>query len=93
MTKNKKDIISELSKKTKLKPIDSKLLLEAFIKTIVINTFSLKKHVKIYKFGTFSMKISPKRIGRNPKSKELYIISERMKFNFHSSSYIKGELN
>ena len=49
--------------------------------------------VKLSGFGAFSFKKTPKRVGRNPKTKESYIISERNKLYFNPSSSTKEKLN
>ena len=49
---------------------------------IISNELVNFKKVKISSFGTLQTLLKKERIGRNPKSKELYIISKRRKFNF-----------
>ena len=49
--------------------------------------------VKIANFGTFTNKVSPQRIGRNPKTGEEHIITERVKLNFIVSNKVKEQLN
>ncbi len=74
-----------LSKKDALKMIDK------FFNTIKLQ--SLSKKVKISQFGTFYTHKSPKRIGRNPKTKESYIIYPRKKVTFKASNKVKEILN
>ena len=59
----------------------------------MIKTESIKKAVKIKNFGTFKVQTTQKRIGRNPKTKESYIIRPLKKLNFTSSNLVKKELN
>jgi integration host factor subunit alpha len=49
--------------------------------------------VKIAKFGTFSIKSKKSRIGRNPRTKEEKIISERDVVLFKPSKELKKLLN
>lgn len=84
-------ISKKISKETGLNIIDSKKFLESFIK--MIKTESIKKAVKIKNFGTFKVQTTQKRIGRNPKTKESYIIRPLKKLNFTSSNLVKKELN
>ena len=84
-------ISKKISKETGLNIIDSKKFLESFIK--MIKTESIKKAVKIKNFGTFKVQTTQKRIGRNPKTKESYIIRPLKKLNFASSNLVKKELN
>ena len=86
----KKDIVYNISSKTFLSSKDSSKILESFIAI-------LKKHknknIKIAKFGSFLLINTPKRIGRNPKTKEEYEIKARTKFSFKASNKIKSFLN
>ena len=84
-------ISKKISKETGLNIIDSKKFLESFIK--MTKTESIKKAVKIKNFGTFKVQTTQKRIGRNPKTKESYIIRPLKKLNFTSSNLVKKELN
>ena len=60
------------------------ILLENLIKYI---------KVKIAKFGTFTLKNKAERIGRNPKTKEKKIISERNVILFKPSKEFKNYIN
>ena len=67
-------------------------LLEDFFDIILQN---LKKNnkVKIAKFGTFEVRQKKSRIGRNPKTKEKKIISERKVVLFKPSKEFKEFIN
>ena len=62
----------------------SENLLEDFFEIILLNLKKNKK-VKIAKFGTFELRFKKKRIGRNPKTKESAVISERKVILFKPS--------
>ena len=62
-----------------------------FIKLIKKNAF--EGQVKISNFGTFYIHKTPKRLGRNPKTKDSYIIQPRIKINFKPSNKVRGTLN
>ena len=49
--------------------------------------------VKIAKFGTFILRKKKQRLGRNPKTKETKIISERNVIIFKPSKYLKDKIN
>ena len=49
--------------------------------------------VKISNFGTFSLRKKKQRIGRNPKTKELKVISERHVILFKPSKELKLFIN
>ena len=51
------------------------------------------KKVKISKFGTFILRKKKERIGRNPKTKESKIISERNVILFKPSKELKNFIN
>ena len=67
-------------------------LLEDFFEIIFQNLKENKK-VKIAKFGTFEVRFKKKRIGRNPKTKENKIISERQVILFKPSKELKKKIN
>ena len=67
-------------------------LLEDIMDTIVKN-LKTNKQVKISKFGTFTLRNKKKRIGRNPKTKEKKIISERNVVLFKPSKDFKNLIN
>ena len=70
----------------------SENLLEDMLSIIVQN---LKKHkkLKISNFGTFSIRSKKSRIGRNPKTKEKKLISERNVVLFKPSKDFKNYIN
>tara|TARA_Y100000768_G_C23591348_1_gene501746 strand:+ start:130 stop:417 length:288 start_codon:yes stop_codon:yes gene_type:complete len=70
----------------------SENLLEDFFEIILLNLKKNKK-VKIAKFGTFELRLKKKRIGRNPKTKEKAIISERKVVLFKPSRELKNKIN
>ena len=70
----------------------SENLLEEFFEIILDNLIKHKK-VKISKFGTFSVKEKKQRIGRNPKTKKEFLISERKVLVFKSSKELQKLVN
>lgn len=91
MSLSKKDISKNISSSINLSEAESKLLLNSFIN--IIKTKSKKSSLKIASFGTFSTKKSPQRIGRNPKTKQEFIISERSKLKFSASNKLRNLIN
>ena len=53
------------------------------MKLFTNNYFFKKSNVKLSNFGTFSYKLTPERIGRNPKTKKEFIIKEQKNLVFH----------
>ena len=70
----------------------SENLLEDFLSIILENLIKNKK-VKIPKFGTFAIRHKKSRIGRNPKTLEKKIITERNVILFKPSKDLKNFIN
>ena len=60
---------------------------------IIIDGLIKNQSVKIHNFGTFKLKRKTKRIGRNPKTKEEFIISDRNVITFKASKNIINYIN
>ena len=88
----KKEIINSLYMQIGFSKKISENLLEDILSIIVQN---LKKHkkLKISNFGTFSIRSKKSRIGRNPKTKEKKLISERNVVLFKPSKDFKNYIN
>ena len=88
----KKEIINSLYMQIGFSKKISENLLEDMLSIIVEN---LKKHkkLKISNFGTFSIRSKKSRIGRNPKTKEKKLISERNVVLFKPSKDFKNYIN
>ena len=67
-------------------------LLEDFFETLLIQLIKNKK-VKISNFGTFILRHKKSRVGRNPKTLEKKIISERNVILFRPSNELKKYIN
>ena len=70
----------------------NEVLFEDIFEIVLKNIIKYKK-VKIAKFGTFSLRKKNERIGRNPKTKEIKIISERNVILFKASKEFKSYIN
>ena len=84
----KKDIVNALYMQIGY----SKRLSEDMFELILQNLVKHEK-VKIAKFGTFILRNKTSRIGRNPKTKENKIISERKVILFKPSKELKKSIN
>ena len=91
MSLGKKDISKNISTKAHFSLNDSEIFLNSFLK--ILKDKGLTNIIKISNFGTFEKKITPQRIGRNPKTKEEFIINKRSKLTFKSSNNVKSFLN
>ena len=88
----KKDLINSIYMQIGFSKKISENLLEDLIDIITTNLKKDKK-IKLSKFGTFSIRTKKTRIGRNPKSKEKKIISERDVILFKASKEFKDIIN
>ena len=88
----KKEIINSLYMQIGFSKKISENLLEDILSIVVQN---LKKHkkLKISNFGTFSVRLKKSRFGRNPKTKEKKLISERNVVLFKPSKDFKNYIN
>jgi integration host factor subunit alpha len=86
----KKDLAKQISFKVGLLKKDSYFIVESFFQFISANN---QKSINVSKFGTFTSKETPKRIGRNPKSLQEFEIKARKKLNFKSSEEVKKSIN
>ena len=88
----KKNIVNALYMQIGYSKKVSENLVEDIFELILDNLIKHNK-VKIAKFGTFILRKKSKRIGRNPKTKENKIISERKVILFRPSKELKKSVN
>ena len=67
-------------------------LIDDLLSTI-LNNIKNEKKLKLSKFGTFSIRQKKSRIGRNPKTKEIKVISSRDVVLFKPSKEFKEFIN
>ena len=88
----KKEIINSIYMQIGFsKKITSSILEDIF--QILLNNIKIEKKVKISKFGTFTLRRKKQRLGRNPKTKETKVISERNVILFKPSKELKNYIN
>ena len=90
MSLTKKDLANNISKKLGLSQKDSLFFVNSFFKVLTDNRNTI---ININKFGTFSYKKTPERIGRNPKTLQEFIIKSRQRLIFKPSDRIKKTIN
>ena len=88
----KKEIINSLYMQIGFSKKISENLLEDILSIVVQNLKKYKK-LKISNFGTFSIRSKKSRLGRNPKTKEKKLISERKVVLFKPSKDFKNYIN
>ena len=88
----KKDLINSIYMQIGFSKNISENLLEDLLFTIIEGLKNEKK-LKLSKFGTFLIRAKKKRIGRNPKTKEIKTISGRDVVLFKASKEFKTLVN
>ena len=88
----KKDLVNIIYMQIGFSKQMSEHLIDEFFSLITLNLKNEKK-LKLTKFGTFFIKLKKSRIGRNPKTKEDKIISERNVVLFKPSKEFKEFIN
>ena len=91
MSFGRNDIYNNISAKALISKDSSKEFFTNFLNLVASRSKS--RVVKISKFGTFYTKSTPQRIGRNPKTKEEFVISKRSKLFFKPSNKIRSIIN
>jgi integration host factor subunit alpha len=88
----KKDLINSVYMQIGFSKSVSENLIDDFFVTIKKN-LKIEKKLKLSKFGTFSIRTKKSRIGRNPKTREQKIISNRDVVLFKASKEFKDLVN
>ena len=88
----KKDIINSIYMQLGF----SKKVLESILDdmlNIILHNIKQNKKIKISNFGTFELRYKKQREGRNPKTKEIKIITARNVILFKPSKYLREFIN
>ena len=88
----KKNIINSIYMQIGFSKKISENLLDDILDNIIDSLIKYKK-IKISNFGTFSIRTKKSRFGRNPKTKEKKIITERNVVLFKPSKDFKNYIN
>ena len=88
----KKDLINSVYMQIGFSKKISENIIEGIFETIIHN-LKISKKIKISNFGTFSIRNKKSREGRNPKTKETKIISDRNVVLFKPSKEFKDLVN
>ena len=88
----KKDLINSIYMQIGFSKKISENLLEDIFGYMTSNIINHKK-LKLSNFGTFTLRVKKSRIGRNPKTKEKKLISNRNVVLFKSSNELKNYIN
>ena len=88
----KKDLVNLIYMQIGFSKKISENLIDDFFQTIIYN-LKKEKILKLSKFGTFTIRKKKSRLGRNPKTKEEKIISERDVVLFKPSNEFREMIN
>ena len=88
----KKEIVNSIYMQIGFSKNIAENLLEDLL-SIILNELIINKKVKIPKFGTFILRYKKSRMGRNPKTLEKKLISERNVVLFKPSKDLKKFIN
>ena len=88
----KKEIVNSIYMQIGFSKVISENLLEDFF-NVILEGLKKNEKVKIAKFGTFILRDKNSRIGRNPKTKEIKVISKRKVVLFKPSKELKKKIN
>lgn len=88
----KKDLITEVSNKTGIKCQNVAIIVESFLDGIVTH-LSKGSIVALREFGTFDIRVSRRKVGRNPKEPETPImIPDRHVVRFRPSGHLEASV-
>mgnify|MGYP001185218087 CR=1 FL=1 len=87
----KNNFINELSKKTGFSKSISKKIINDLLEILIMNISTGKFVLK--NIGTFKLLKKKERVGRNPKTKEEFIIKSRKSLTFIVSKHLSSLLN
>ena len=90
MSLTKKDLAKNITNKLGLSQKDSLFFVKKFFQALIDNK---DNNINLNKFGTFILKKTPKRIGRNPKTLQKFEIKPRQKLTFKPSDDLKQNIN
>ena len=88
----KKEIVNSIYMQIGFSKVISENLLEDFF-NVILEGLKKNEKVKIAKFGTFILRNKNSRVGRNPKTKEIKVISKRKVVLFKPSKELKIKIN
>ena len=88
----RKDLVNSIYMQLGFSKQISENLIDDFFFTLVDNLLKEKK-LKLTKFGTFTIRQKKQRIGRNPKTKEEKIITERNVVSFKPAREFREFIN
>ena len=91
-TLTRADLAEAIYTKVGISKVESSDIVDQIFEEMILDLID-GKSVKLSSFGSFMVRNKTQRIGRNPKTKQEFIIPKRVKLQFKPSSSIKKLLN
>ncbi len=88
----KKDLVEQVSDRTGLSQIDTKLVVETFFDAVA-ETLQKGKNIEIRGFGRFKVKEQEAHTARNPRTNEEVTVDKRYKATFEVSNKLRNFVN
>ena len=88
----REDIADYINSEFGLTKNDCNQIVNEILDIIILGLINEDK-VKIHNFGTFKLKNKKQRIGRNPKTKEEFMIEARRVISFIPSKHLLNKIN
>ena len=88
----KKDLVENISEKTGLTQVDTKIVIESFLDSIA-KALQGGSNIEIRGFGRFKIKRKKARIARNPRTNEHIQVQEGVKPVFEASKELRNRVN
>lgn len=91
MTITKSELVDEVIRTSGLKRFDANKFVDDFFE-VITKSLESGDSVKVPGFGNFILRDKKERIGRNPKTKEEYVIESRRVVSFRTSNILKSAI-
>ncbi len=88
----KKGIIEEISRRTGLTQVDTKIIIESFLNAIC-RSLENRRNIEIRGFGRFKIKEKKARLARNPRTGEQVKVEAGLKPVFEASKELRKKVN
>ena len=92
ITITRADLADSINKATGISISESNKVIQSLFATIV-QALVEDENIKITNFGSFYVRHKKARLGRNPKTAEEFLISERKTVSFYPSNLLKLRIN
>jgi DNA-binding protein HU-beta/integration host factor subunit beta len=88
----KKDLVDQVSQRTGLNQLDTKLVVETFLDAVG-KSLQGGRNIEIRGFGRFKVKQQKAHKARNPRTNESVLVDERYKPTFEASNKLRDRVS